>query len=146
MKSLLEITRGHSKQPKGSHSLPTRGDRPNHSDKNHFKPLELKDESIINQWVASLQSKFDTLPNQSNQPTFTIQIKETAEDTNNFAISITSALHGVKKDFSLSEDFFGSADYRAICELQPKLSGLIEEGAHVQRGENQINKRFPRRF
>ena len=100
-----------------------------------LKPLELKDESIINQWVASLQSKFDTLPNQSNQPTFTIQIKETAEDTNNFAISITSALHGVKKDFSLSEDFFGSADYRAICELQPKLSGLIEEGAHVQRGE-----------
>ena len=29
-----------------------------------LKPLELKDESIINQWVASLQSKFDTLPNQ----------------------------------------------------------------------------------
>ena len=43
--------------------------------------------------------------------------------------------HGAQIEARFTQDFFLSAEYREIVGLGEKLSGLLEEGAYVQRGE-----------
>ncbi|MCB1671735.1 MAG: DNA gyrase subunit B, partial [Pseudomonadales bacterium] len=45
------------------------------------------------------------------------------------------SLHGLKRTFTFSRDFFGSGEYRALTRLGNTLEGLLESGAYVQRGE-----------
>ncbi len=43
--------------------------------------------------------------------------------------------HGISTDYVYGPEFFGSGEYRSLCELAAKLDGLIGQGAWVQRGE-----------
>ena len=46
--------------------------------------------------------------------------------------------HGVPHDYRLSLDFFRSQEYKSIGELANTLSGLLEEGAYIKRGERSL--------
>ena len=50
-------------------------------------------------------------------------------------IAVTLYRHGIPTELRLRQEFFASADYRALRTLGDKLDGLIEDGAWVQRGE-----------
>ncbi len=52
-------------------------------------------------------------------------------------IGITRVQHGIGATRYLPREFFGSNEYRHISALHVKLSGLIGDGAYVQRGERQ---------
>ncbi len=43
--------------------------------------------------------------------------------------------HGIETPFNVSQDFFLSGEYKAIVDLGSSITGLIEEGGYVQRGE-----------
>ena len=50
---------------------------------------------------------------------------------------ITRVQHGIEATRYLPREFFGSNEYRHISALSMKLSGLLGDGAYVQRGERQ---------
>ena len=43
--------------------------------------------------------------------------------------------HGVERRYDFSHDFFASGEYREICDLGGKITGLFEEGGYVRRGD-----------
>jgi DNA gyrase subunit B len=52
-----------------------------------------------------------------------------------FIPQIEVVAHGVPHSYRLSYDFISSPEYRRIGELATQLSGLLEEGAYIKRGE-----------
>jgi DNA gyrase subunit B len=49
--------------------------------------------------------------------------------------------HGVPITYKMNRDFFESGEYRAITSLGKQLSGLLETGAYVRRGEKTLQTR-----
>jgi DNA gyrase subunit B len=54
-----------------------------------------------------------------------------------FLPQITLTAHGIATPYRISRDFFNSAEYLSMVKLGEALTGLIEEGAYVQRGDRQ---------
>ena len=50
-------------------------------------------------------------------------------------IAITRVQHGIGATRYLPREFFGTNEYRQIVTLNEKLSGLLGDGAYIQRGE-----------
>ncbi len=48
---------------------------------------------------------------------------------------IDMVAHGVPRSYAFNHDFFHSAEYRAMVQLGQTLTGLLEEGAYMRRGE-----------
>ena len=59
------------------------------------------------------------------------------DDGEGVRLGITRVQHGIGATRYLPREFFGSNEYRHIGALHVKLSGLIGDGAYVQRGERQ---------
>ena len=43
--------------------------------------------------------------------------------------------HGLKKNYELGRDFFGSVDYRAFADFAERIDDLMNENGRVVRGE-----------
>ena len=57
------------------------------------------------------------------------------EDGEGVRVAITKVQHGIGATRYLPKEFFDTNEYKAIMALAGKLSGLLGEGAYVQRGE-----------
>ena len=96
---------------------------------------DLEHEARINEWAAELQTELD-LSIQSGKH-YTCLVRRDSERSLYFpAVKLLS--HGVESETEYPHEFFGSGEYRSLCNLGEKLSGLIEEDGYIQRGE----KRF----
>jgi DNA gyrase subunit B len=60
-------------------------------------------------------------------------------DEQSAGIELTKLVHGIPETRYISFDFFDSADYGRIAAVSEKLTGLIEPGAVVSRGERSTN-------
>jgi DNA gyrase subunit B len=94
---------------------------------------ELKSEDSVQNWVTELAAKFAEM-HPGVSANYTLEVKKD-EERQLFLPEAVQNLHGLKKTYPFSRDFFHSGEYRAITDLGTTLDGLIEEGAFVKRGE-----------
>ncbi|MGB5323986.1 MAG: DNA topoisomerase (ATP-hydrolyzing) subunit B [Pseudomonadales bacterium] len=93
----------------------------------------LVNESGVADWCAQLQARFDA-SYRPGQPRFEARVYHDTE-RKRYLPEIRVTSHGVTRKTLVGQDFFQSAEYRAIVALGEKISGLIEEGGFVRRGE-----------
>jgi DNA gyrase subunit B len=95
------------------------------------------------EWTATLSA---ALPKSSGDRAYTgtggaysatLDRGDEDGDGEGVRIAITRVQHGIGVTRYLPREFFGSNEYRHISELSAKLSGLLGDGAFVQRGERQ---------
>ena len=92
---------------------------------------DLSDEATVQTWVDLLKQRFVT-------DDATVEFEATLQfdqEHHVYLPMVRRTSRGVTEDFLLSQDFFRSADYRLVTEMSGQLTGLLEEGAFVQRGE-----------
>ena len=97
-----------------------------------YGSAEMNDEKKASKWVADWQPALDELSDGRQQ--YSVQVKFDEEYSLYLPLVVVKA-HGIDREISFSKDFFASGEYRAISDLGAKLSGMMEEGAHIRRGE-----------
>ncbi len=60
---------------------------------------------------------------------------EQEEGSENWRVAVERRQHGARHGHPVPADFFHSAEYARFRQLGKQLTGLLEEGAYVQRGE-----------
>ena len=103
----------------------------------HIEPLQadaLRDEAQVTAWCAKLEAALDdgSLP----KPNVTVQ---TDGERGLYLPVAEVAVRGMTERVVLGLNFFQGADYEAIAAMAGKLGGLIEEGAHVRRGDKEAD-------
>ena len=94
----------------------------------------LRDKERATAWFAELQNR---LNNDANLTAiYDIRVEQGVESSLHRAI-ITEVAHSVPAVRELGGEFFTSGEYRSMVDLGGRLDGLLQEGAVVQRGEQQ---------
>ncbi|TAL59217.1 MAG: DNA topoisomerase (ATP-hydrolyzing) subunit B [Legionella sp.] len=92
-------------------------------------------EEKISQWCKQLHLSLQQI--DSKTEAFKVDVLALPEN-NLYIPRITLTQHGTDHSIPMNAEFFYSKDYKEMVALGSKLSGLIEEGAYVQRGEKVI--------
>ncbi len=102
-------------------------------------PLELEalsNKAAVEEWAKVLN---EALTNEDTDGHAHYLVSINASDSGEkFIPTIEAKSHGVTKDIPMPEDFFNQADYKRIISLQKKLVGIVEDGAHIVRGDKKI--------
>ncbi|MFM7798207.1 MAG: toprim domain-containing protein, partial [Planctomycetota bacterium] len=104
-----------------------------------ISPADFADRGRLQAWVDALTARLNSGADGAARYTLTLQpgAAQAGEgDAPAARIHIARAEHGSHYERLLPRDFFASAEYARIAELARTLSGLIGEGAFVQRGES----------
>ncbi|MCS2607740.1 DNA topoisomerase (ATP-hydrolyzing) subunit B [Halomonas dongshanensis] len=96
----------------------------------------LKDRVTMQNWIDELQKAMDDMVAYEGGPRYHFHLEEDQERAL-FLPTVSLVAHGVTTDYAWGLDFFESVDYRAMTALGEQLSGLLEEGAFIARGERQ---------
>lgn len=88
----------------------------------------------VNAWVQLLQERLDKM--DINGPQYRAVVRKDQE-RNYFMPVVVVTSHGIDTDYEFHHDFFVSGEYREICSVGQKLTGLIEDQGYVKRGERQ---------
>jgi DNA gyrase subunit B len=93
---------------------------------------KLDDAAWLAEWAASLDKALkDTL--KGDGASWAVSVNE--QEEGGHGILLHRGLHGVERTTEVPGHFFTSPEYRQIAELGKELSGLIETGAYIKRGE-----------
>ena len=93
---------------------------------------DIDDAAAVTEWAAQLETALRaTLNGEGGSWAVTVREGETGVE----AVELHRGRHGVEQVSDLPPAFFASPEYKQIAELSTELSGLIEAGAYVQRGE-----------
>lgn len=84
-------------------------------------------------WLGLLSEQLNLLHPKMEQ-SFELRSYEDPE-RHIFLPEILYSQHGLSREYRFGKEFFGSGEYRSLNRLGEMLSGLIEEGAYVKRGE-----------
>jgi DNA gyrase subunit B len=95
-------------------------------------PEMLSQRETVDGWTASLLKALEAQASASERWSY-----EVVEDKEHrvFLPRLVYVNHGVDTTYTFRNDFFNSRDYAAIAKMSEALSGLLEDGAYVQRGE-----------
>jgi len=93
----------------------------------------LKSEKTISTWVKELNTRLASNISSSGT-SYRVTLKKD-EEVHLWIPFIEMLSHGVTKDYLLQTHFLHSSDYQAIVDLGKKLSGLLDQGAFVKKGE-----------
>ena len=91
--------------------------------------------SDVETWCAELQEKLAAVDSGTHR--YTVSVTEDKE-RNLFVPTIEITAHGVPHYHTFGRDFFVSNEYTTMVKLGKVLTGLIEEGAYVKRGEREL--------
>ncbi len=94
---------------------------------------QLADKLAMEAWIKQWYERLLSLPG-NGVPRYTVELQEDTE-RNIFLPSISVYEHGLTTHYPFSYEFFNSKDYQQILALNTKLTGLLDEGAYVERGE-----------
>ena len=93
---------------------------------------QLKEKELVEGWVAQLQQKLtDGLQDSRG---YTVSVKEDPE-RHQYLPVVSILIHGMVREYKFDHEFFASNDYQSIVSLGAELSGLLEPGAEIRRGE-----------
>jgi DNA gyrase subunit B len=98
-----------------------------------LKIEDLKNAETLQNWLGGLKIRLDAMPKDGFN-FYALDLQQD-EDTQEYIPEITLKVHGVEKVYPFNHEFFISGEYRLLSELANKISGLIQIGAYVQRGE-----------
>ncbi|HEX4974816.1 MAG TPA: DNA gyrase subunit B, partial [Pseudomonadales bacterium] len=107
-------------------------------------PLLKEDDFKSREQIALWSSQLNSLLNKQAKPSerFDVQVVQD-EERHIYLPEINALSHGLTRAYRLGHDFFRSQEYKTIADLATRLSGLLEEGAYVKRGErSQTIKHF----
>ncbi len=96
---------------------------------------QLKDQQAVAAWTRDLVSSIDV--EHSKVSTFESGVVQDSE-RHLYLPQVTVISHGVPHEYSFGYEFFMSGEYQALVNLGDTLTGLLEEGAYIQRGERQL--------
>ena len=86
--------------------------------------------------VADWCDKFDDALAVYSDKAISYQcLVEEDKEHSNFVAKVVMLQHGVAHDYILNEEFFASREYTTMSTMSETLSGLLEDGAYLQRGE-----------
>ncbi|NKB47056.1 MAG: DNA topoisomerase (ATP-hydrolyzing) subunit B [Legionellales bacterium] len=93
---------------------------------------KLTDETFMQTWVASLQTKLTALPQGGMQ----MKASLASEPSSPHHVPLINVInHGLVETYRLTTEFFVCRDYQAIKTVANELQNFIGVGACVQRGE-----------
>ncbi|PKG40140.1 DNA topoisomerase (ATP-hydrolyzing) subunit B [Psychromonas sp. Urea-02u-13] len=105
-------------------------------DKLIYKPAlsleQLADKTSAQAWTKDI---VDTLNAEDFEGTIYSSEVVKSEDELSNNIIFTIRKHGVENYFTFDEEYFGSDGYKAVASVGAEITGLLEEGAYIQRGE-----------
>ncbi len=93
---------------------------------------DLRIESTVRDWVASLESSMEELNSPHRQYRFDVTIDQ---ERRLFYPKVTVINHGVSRDFTFTLDFFQSGDYNRFTSFGSRMSELVKEDGTVAKGE-----------
>ncbi len=92
----------------------------------------LKDEAFVTKWTENFVA--DLVEKDADATIFTaMTVKD--EERGLVYPCVNIRQHGVDKQYTLNHDFLASKDYAQIATTGERITGLIEEGGYVKRGE-----------
>ena len=94
---------------------------------------DLSNEAAVASWLGNLEQKINNSATAASG-TYRFEVVNDRERSL-WLPGIVVFQHGMEKHYQLSQDFFHSAEYRALFKLGETLNGLIEPGAYIKRGE-----------
>lgn len=97
---------------------------------------DLQKEAKMHEWVEKLQENVANLHENGNA-TYNISLRSLKERSS-FVPVVTMIAHGVEHEYPFSVDFFQSSDYQGLVALGAELTGLIEPGAKIVKGEREV--------
>ncbi len=96
---------------------------------------QLHDETIVTNWIKELEQQLQNQP--SNGVTYRFGSKNDPE-RHHILPTVSLTTNGITTSYILTHDFFASADYRYLIELQRKIGGLLEADAFIRRNDKQL--------
>ncbi|MFT5721017.1 MAG: DNA gyrase subunit B [Motiliproteus sp.] len=95
----------------------------------------LQDQDQVATWTHDLVSSIEV--NRSKSNTFESAVAEDNE-RHLYLPEVVMTSHGIPRNYRFSHDFFQSGEYQALVNLGATLTGLLEEGAFIKRGERTL--------
>jgi DNA gyrase subunit B len=92
------------------------------------------DAATLADWAAGLQ---EALRHAVNGSGVRYRVTLAEDEDGPKGIEIVRGRHGNDERWQIARSFFGGAEYQRITELGAELNGLIEDGARVERGEQE---------
>ncbi|ROO30953.1 DNA topoisomerase (ATP-hydrolyzing) subunit B [Salinisphaera japonica] len=92
------------------------------------------DAAWMSEWAEALQGRLDARKEPRHR--YEVQVKP-ADDEHPLHLQVTRYSHGIPHIFVWHEDFFASGEYQRMSRLGAELTGMIGEGARVNRGERE---------
>ena len=99
-------------------------------------PLEgdlRSDDDRLTTWVEELSSALNRDDNPAVR--WAIGIRRDSEDRSLLGLTVDRVVNGIEHPQFVPVEFFDGEDYRTLVDVGGKLSGLLEPGAYVERGE-----------
>lgn len=94
----------------------------------------LKDQNKLENWCEHLNKYFDNTNNLSGAIVYQVTLHHD-EERSIYLPDIVTFEHGLTKTYQLGREFFNSDEYNEITKLGETLSGLIQPGAKIARGD-----------
>lgn len=95
---------------------------------------KLREREAVETWVQNIVT---VLEHRKNTNTFYRWVTEEHE-THQWVPKVFVQQHGVEQSYTFPPEFFQTPEYRSLLQARSTFAGLLEEGAHVKKGE----KRF----
>lgn len=96
---------------------------------------DLNQKDKIASWCKQLHLSLQQVDSKTEQ--YSVDIHELPE-TNLYIPRITVTQHGMDHYIPMNAEFFYSKDYKEMVALGLKLSGLVDEGAYIQRADKTL--------
>lgn len=98
-------------------------------------PADLEQEETVTGWAQELEAKLQEA--QTDGRNYSCVVRKDSERQIYFPV-VKLLSHGVERETEYHHEFFGSSEYRSLRTLGEKVTGMIEEGGYVRRGEKQL--------
>ncbi|MFL0811198.1 MAG: DNA topoisomerase (ATP-hydrolyzing) subunit B [Agarilytica sp.] len=98
---------------------------------------DLNSEQAMQAWLEHLSGAIETVNENSKTHQYAASLFENKE-RHQFLPQISITAHGVENKIVLRADLFESEDYKTMQTLGKEITGLIEEGAYIAKGERQF--------
>lgn len=97
----------------------------------------LRSKEALDKWLDTLRS---LLASQDHAVEYRLLVKEDSERSL-FLPHVQMIQHDLATDYVFNHEFFISNEYKSIKKMASSLRGLLDQGAHIQRGERKQTAR-----